>query len=245
MKDALVIPAQGDPYKAEIPENKELEELQRIVGGWIEYVPVHNNDEVGLSLFCNEEGKLQGLPVNLRATHYFSFALREDDVLVGDVILMGPPDEKGDTLQLEDVDEWIEEMKDVTDVDLKRWADFADLRARKKLATTDEERAALAIEEEALRDRGIDELMEKDMSKPESWWWLSFADPNKDPGEQFLGVIITTGGGIGEITQKLWLMGINPGGEVQAYPLPDDHIPDEQYRNKLLSKDDLEEAGLA
>lgn len=250
MKEALVIPAQGEPYKTEIPGDRELEELQRLVGGFIEYVPLYgDDDEVALSLFCNEEGKIEGLPPNGRANHFFGDALLEGDVLVGNVVLMGPPDDDGETLPLDYADQWLEKALEVTDVDLKRWADWADLRARKAKAEEDADTAALAkiaVEEELLRNRGIAEVMAKDLEQRERWWWLSFADPNKEPGEQFLGVIITLAGGIGEATQKLWDMGINPGGEVKAYPYPEDEEPPpEEYRNKLLSRDQLEEAGLA
>lgn len=250
MKDALVIPAQGPPYKTEIPDETELEELQRLVGGWIEYVPIYTDEgEVGLSLFCNEEGKIEGLPLNGRANHFFEGELHAGDQLVGDVVLMGPPDDEGETLPLEHADAWLEKALDVTDVDLKRWADWRDLRARKAKAEEHDDKLALAkiaIEEEMLRNRGIAEVMAKDLAQRERWWWLSFVDPHKPEGERFLGVIITMAGGISEATQKLWDMGINPGGEVKAYPYPDDEEPPpEQYRNKLLSKAQLEEAGLA
>jgi hypothetical protein len=74
---------------------------------------------------------------------------------------------------------------------------------------------------------------------------MSFADPDKEPGTQFLGVCIVQGGGIAEATQTAWDLGINPGGEIQAHPIPEEHVPDEKYRLRLLSRDELEEAGLA
>ena len=49
------------------PNNREkftLEELQRLVGGYIERVPMSN----GKSMYVNEEGKLNGLPYNEKAT---------------------------------------------------------------------------------------------------------------------------------------------------------------------------------
>lgn len=246
MKSALVIPAQGEPYKTEITDDSELEQLQKLVGGWIEYVPVCDEEgEVLFSVFCHEEGKIEGLPLNGRANHFFKEALLEEDHLVGDIVLMGPPDDDGETLALDHADAWLKEALAVTEIDLRRWADWKDLRARKEIATTDAEKAELTLEEEALRQRGINEVLEKDMGQREQWWWLSFADPGKPTGEQFLGVIIVLAGGIGEATQKLWDMGINPGGEVRAYPIPEEHVPDEQYRNKLLSREELEEAELA
>jgi hypothetical protein len=132
-----------------------------------------------------------------------------------------------------------------TETDLARWAKWDDLRARQAEATTDEEIAALKREEDELRQQGVDEMLAEDLARPEQWFWLSFADPNKPPGSQFLGVAIVQGGGMGEAIQNAWTMGINPGGEVQAIPIPEEHVPDEQYRRRLMPKKELEEAGLA
>lgn len=126
-----------------------------------------------------------------------------------------------------------------------RWAKWDDLRARQAAATTDAERAALAREEAELREEGWQELMDEDLAKPESWWWLSFCDPAKPTGEQFLGVCIVKGGGAWEAIQNAWAMKINPGGEVQSLQIPEEHLPDPKYHNRLMSKAELEEAGLA
>lgn len=132
-----------------------------------------------------------------------------------------------------------------TEQDLARWAKWDDLRARQAEATTDTERAELKMEEEALRNASWNEVLEQDMKNPEGWWWLSFCDPDKPEGEQFLGVCIVHGGGGGEAIQNAWTIGCNPGGEVMSIPIPEQHVPDEQYRRRLLSKEELEEAGLA
>lgn len=243
-KDALVIPADGQPYKTEIDDSQELEQLQSLVGGYIELVVVDNEEGLPvLSVFCNEEGKIEGLPRNGRANHFFR-AVLSDDVLVGPVVMMGPADADGETTSLDYVDEWLKAALDISDVDLQRWDDWDDLRAREALATTPDEIRAIEAEKEELHRRGMQEVMDQDMTKPETWWWVSFADPNLPEGEQFLGVIIIMGGGIGEITQKAFAMGINPGGEVKAIPIPDEHVPDERFRNKLLSKQDLIDGGL-
>jgi hypothetical protein len=64
--------------------------LQRIVGGYIEAVP-HWDDHIGTPcvVWCNEEGKLNELPFNSRATGLWWAHLgqRVDDVLVGNVVL--------------------------------------------------------------------------------------------------------------------------------------------------------------
>ena len=63
-----------------------LEELQAAVGGYIEMVRTNN---VGY-LYCNEEGKLLGLPVNMAATTM----IEHDDVIRGDVVVMELDEEK-------------------------------------------------------------------------------------------------------------------------------------------------------
>jgi hypothetical protein len=94
MKSALFIPVEGEPSLVDIPDSGdgELQELQRLVGGWIEYVPT----EQPITLYCNEEGKIEGLPLNPRATLHFSGLLQVGDYLAGDVVVLGPIDEHGE-----------------------------------------------------------------------------------------------------------------------------------------------------
>ena len=102
------------------------------------------------------------------------------------------------------------------------------------------ESPALRQEEEELRDASTDELLTEDMKKPEVWWWLSFASE-----KGFLGVVIMHGGGMAEAVQNAWSMNLNPGGEVQGVPIPEEHVPEAKYRRRLLSRAELKEAGLA
>lgn len=86
----LVIPAQGDFHTVEIKREGNLDLFKKIVGGWIEGV----YPAPGLTLYCNEEGKLMGLPINERATVivqdlFLSSGFVFDDVLCGDVVLIG------------------------------------------------------------------------------------------------------------------------------------------------------------
>lgn len=60
-----------------------LKELQEFVGGYIEYVPGSRP-----AAFCNEEGRLQNLPVNRSASIAFK------QVLVGNVIQTNRPLER-------------------------------------------------------------------------------------------------------------------------------------------------------
>lgn len=81
---AKIYRANGDVEIVE-PKNGrdfQLEELQGIVGGYIECL----NLSVGRLLICNEEGKLKGLDFNERATDL----VRKNgynDYIVGDVLL--------------------------------------------------------------------------------------------------------------------------------------------------------------
>ena len=60
-----------------------LDELQTIVGGYIEIIRLPAN----LLMVLNEEGKLKGLPLNERATALTRGILADDDLIVGDVLV--------------------------------------------------------------------------------------------------------------------------------------------------------------
>ncbi len=67
-----------------------LEEMQKFVGGYIQII--RPPSETGAILVCNDEGKLQGLPINVAATTMWQeFAditsERMSDPVVGDVLL--------------------------------------------------------------------------------------------------------------------------------------------------------------
>lgn len=78
-----------------------------------------------------------------------------------------------------------------------------------------------------------------------TWWWLSFADPNKPRGSQFLGVSIVLAPDFLGAIQKAHALKINPGGEVRAYPMP--APPDSKYQHRLLlpGSADLLEIGVS
>ena len=63
----------------ELGYNPTLSILQEAVGGYIEGVPIENG-----YMYVNEEGKMQGLPVNVLATNLIDF----DDIIVGDVVIL-------------------------------------------------------------------------------------------------------------------------------------------------------------
>lgn len=80
-----------------VMEFNSLGDYQRAVGGLIEAVSVGKE---GLSFFANEEAKILGLECNPRATIFWwlhQHPRHGDDFLCGDAVLIGPPDEHGET----------------------------------------------------------------------------------------------------------------------------------------------------
>jgi len=63
-----------------------LEELQAFVGGYIELVRIDGER----NLWLNEEGKLDGLPLNVKATKLTHGIIAEWDFIVGDVLVATP-----------------------------------------------------------------------------------------------------------------------------------------------------------
>ena len=61
-----------------------LAEMQGMVGGYIENVYLHSTGQV---LVVNEDGKSQGLPMNMRATDLYQAEIGPFDAIVGDAIL--------------------------------------------------------------------------------------------------------------------------------------------------------------
>lgn len=85
MVTALIIDPNDSSEVARIAPT--LDALQAVVGGYIECVTM---DDGQWHLYCNEEGKLDGLPINVSATafaHHMGWP--RGDVLVGRVILLG------------------------------------------------------------------------------------------------------------------------------------------------------------
>jgi hypothetical protein len=94
---AILIPAdQLMPVELRTLDREDLASYQALVGGYIEAV---NLEGPAASMYINEEGKLYGLPVNMRATHIewaHNALLREEDIVMGDAFILGPVDQNGD-----------------------------------------------------------------------------------------------------------------------------------------------------
>jgi hypothetical protein len=82
---ALFIPAQGAARELHPAHGDgfRLDELQSLVGGFIEVRRLHD----GRLLVMNEDGKALGLPVNAAATALFARSAAWADVVVGDVVI--------------------------------------------------------------------------------------------------------------------------------------------------------------
>ena len=73
--------------------------LSRAVGGMIEAVTLSDT----LTLWVNEEGKMNGLPVNEYATKLFASEFGAGiDIIVGNAIITGGSNDEGETLGLAD-----------------------------------------------------------------------------------------------------------------------------------------------
>lgn len=84
MKGQLLIyaPGKDEPVSQALNRAPTLKQLQKAVGGYIELIPQFTT--LGGSpchAFCNEEGKLKGLPINRRATQLWHDALPSPGLL--------------------------------------------------------------------------------------------------------------------------------------------------------------------
>lgn len=82
-----------------------LEALQGLVAGDIQSVTL---ERYAMTMYVNEDGKLEGLPANHRATVLANWAeaVRADDIIAGDVVLTGPLDGAGEDTPIVDNHKW-------------------------------------------------------------------------------------------------------------------------------------------
>jgi hypothetical protein len=88
MRNAIVIKVDGSIHGIDLGEDSrgEYEALSGAVGGMIQAVPLDDSD---MMLWCNEEGKLIGLPYNESATNVWVKYWGQTDVMVGDCVITG------------------------------------------------------------------------------------------------------------------------------------------------------------
>jgi len=82
---AQVIKSSGEVIETQPANGTDfsLEELQAIVGGYIEVVSLRD----GRLICCDEQGKLKGKDFNTRATYILQAAMPTHDFVVGDVLV--------------------------------------------------------------------------------------------------------------------------------------------------------------
>lgn len=97
MKKALAITTIGEVKILDLTD-KALEQLQEAVGGWVQAIDL--SDE--MSLWCNEEGKMNNLPHNPFGQAFWEMAYGRTDYIVGNVVLTGGVDDEGETIGLTD-----------------------------------------------------------------------------------------------------------------------------------------------
>jgi len=88
MRNAVVIKVDGSFHGIDLGESSEEEysAISSAVGGMIQAVPLDDSD---MMLWCNEEGKLIGLPYNESATKVWVKYWGKTDVMVGDCVITG------------------------------------------------------------------------------------------------------------------------------------------------------------
>lgn len=96
-------------------------------------------------------------------------------------------------------------------------------------------------------DQRIFDLAKTEAADPSNhgWWWLSFADGSLPVGTQFLGAVLIEANGFGFAVMATHLLGINPGGEVQAIgpaQFPADEMPHViKYAGRLMNRSECEQ----
>ena len=102
---AVIISTEGQKSVVEFEFGKSYQLLSDAVGGMIECVGLKNAD-----LWCNENGISEGLDLNMIASAIYSDAFGAGNPILGNVIITGSVDAKGETLGLTDeqVAYWLE-----------------------------------------------------------------------------------------------------------------------------------------
>ena len=84
---ARIIKTDGQIVPVEPKNGKDfqLDELQQIVGGYVQLLSLANG--AGEVMVMNEDGKIEGFPMNYKATQLAAKRLFPGDYIVGDVLV--------------------------------------------------------------------------------------------------------------------------------------------------------------
>ena len=86
-------------------------------------------------------------------------------------------------------------------------------------------------------DRRIQAVLTLESERPERCWWLAFAGK-----EGARGVVIIRAPGAVTAAARAHELGINPGGQVESFPFPEE--PPAGMSDRLLGEAELVKAGL-
>lgn len=87
----FILKASGEMVASALERKPELEDMQKAVGGYLELVPYFDKfAKKDCVVFCNEEGKVDGLEYNAVATRHWQACCDYTltDYLVGDVCII-------------------------------------------------------------------------------------------------------------------------------------------------------------
>ena len=105
MKRALRINTDFTTQVLDLSEN-EYQQLYEAVGGLIQAVDLKPD----LTLWCNEEGKIISLPLNIIASHMWERSFGQTDIILGDCVFTGGTDEDGETTELSNA--WLVQLEE-------------------------------------------------------------------------------------------------------------------------------------
>ena len=77
----------GEMWHEDVEPDALYERIKKHIDGWLEAVRLD-----GGTMYLNEEGKLKRLSINEIATTVFRTHLGGEDHVVGNVVVVGPPD---------------------------------------------------------------------------------------------------------------------------------------------------------
>lgn len=101
---AIVIPVDGPFQEVELAEEGKLDQLQSLVGGWIEAVPIPSfvPGADHATAYINEEGKLLRLEPNMAATDFMvpGVGLLFGDYIAGPMVVCGFDPATGEEAEL-------------------------------------------------------------------------------------------------------------------------------------------------
>lgn len=99
---ALLIPANNDPATV-LEIDGSLGSLQSAVGGDIQLITIRGH---AINAYLNEEGKLDGSALNVRASSIAqgTGSLHDGDWIAGNMVLVGPADDEGNDTDLSEAE---------------------------------------------------------------------------------------------------------------------------------------------